>query len=274
MAVCAVLAEAEASDRDRVRTKKKHKHVQNARATRRGDFDLNAFAGILSNLGMPFESYFRLPRGLFDDLVARLRPHPTTNPDSTSRNSCGHVITPEQRVAVALRWMAGAQWQDVVIGMQPISRASAYASLWLVVDAINVEYAGKWDYPRPKPGASKEEWAEANVMYAKREQRFRQKSPQECMVGAIGAIDGCILRTTSPGLAVENPADYMCARKHMFGLLLMAASDADMVIRYWSIKHTPKTHDSEAWGRCELGAWVASGNLPQPYCFLGDNAFR
>lgn len=49
------------------------------------------------------------------------------------------------------------------------------------------------------------------------------------MVGVIGAIDGCIIPTGSPGTAVANPSDYFCERKKVHGLLLMAASDADMV---------------------------------------------
>ena len=54
----------------------------------------------------------------------------------------------------------------------------------------------------------------------------------------------------------------------------MAAADADMVIRFWDIRFSPKTHDSVAWEYSSLGAWVAAGHLPHPFCFLGDKAFR
>lgn len=55
---------------------------------------------------------------------------------------------------------------------------------------------------------------------------------------------------------------------------MMAAADADMVIRSWSIACTPKCHDSTAWAQSDLGAWVNAGGLPWPFAFLGDNAFR
>ena len=140
--------------------------------------------------------------------------------------------------------------------------------------AVNNEYAGKWDYPRPGADASPGEVAEATEFYSKLEARFRDKSPANCMAGVIGAVDGCILRVANPGVGVENPGDHWCERKKTFGMLLMAAADADMVIRNWSVAYTPKCHDSTAWAGSDLGAWVNAGGLPWPFCFLGDNAFR
>ena len=236
-------------------------------------FSLDTFAATLVQLNVPFESYFRLPRPLMEGLIERLSPHLRSDKRQAERTA-GHCITPEQRVAIALRWMAGAQWQDIVIGLAPVCLGEVYKSVWVVVDAINCEHASAWSCPTPGPNASEGEKRAAGESCIKLETRFRDKSPSNCMKGVVGAIDGCIIRTGSPGSAVENPLDCYCERKKMFGMLLMAASDADMVIRCWVMRFTPKCHDSTAWNHCTLGAWVAAGGLPWPCCFLGDKAFR
>lgn len=253
------------------RTKRCYNSVM--RAARPAPFCLDTLATTLQRSGISFESYFRLSRPLLTTLIERLSPYLQIDKDQGFR-STGHAITPAQRVVVALRWMAGALWQDISIILAPISRKEIYKSIWMVVDAINSEFKGEWAYPTPGPSTGRDEKMTALNMYSKLEMRFRAKSPQNCMEGVIGAIDGCIIRTKSPGKCVQNPADYFCERKKTYGLLLMAVSDADMVIRFWDMKFTPKCHDSTAWNGTKLGAWVAAGNLPHPFCFLGDKAFR
>ena len=248
-----------------------HKRV---RADRPGPFDLDVFAAMLDHLGVGFESYFRLPRGLFNEVLGDIRPRLRTAHPEQAAKSCGHAITPEHRLAVALRFFAGAMWQDIVVDLRPMSKAEVFNSVWLVVDAVNDEYAGKWDYPRPGAGAPHHELAAAATFYSYLEAGFRDKSPMGCLHGVIGAVDGCIFRVKSPGRAVDNPADHWCERKKTHGMLLMAVADADMVIRDWSVAHTPKCHDSTAWAGCDLGAWVNAGGLPWPFCILGDSAFR
>ena len=254
--------------------KKRRKYTARVRKERPPPFDLDKFEVLLIHLNVGFESYFRLPRPLFDQVLADVRHSLLKAAPEQGLRSNGHIITPEHRLAVALRFFAGAQWQDIVVAMQPICKAEVYTSVWLVVDAINNEYAGKWDYPRPGKDASPGEMAEAVEFYSMLEARFRDKSPANCMAGVIGAIDGCILRVGNPGVGVENPGDHWCERKKTYGMLLMAAADADMVIRNWSVAYTPKCHDSTAWAGSDLGAWVNAGGLPWPFCFLGDNAFR
>lgn len=251
-------------------------YVKRARNDRAGDFDLDAMARLLERLGVGFESYFRLPRHLFNEILNDIRPalEQTRPTPRMGVNATGHCITPEHRLAVALRFFAGAQWQDIVVGLRPVSRAEVYDSVWMVVDAVNNAYAGKWDYPRPAEGAPAMEWSAANEFYSKLAIRFREKSPGHCMSGVIGAIDGCIIPVHSPGRSVPNASDHWCERKKTHGMLLMAVSDADMVIRNWSVAYTPKCHDSTAWAGSELGAWVNGGGVPWPFCFLGDSAFR
>lgn len=247
--------------------------MSRGRTFRPSPFCLERFKETLVALDVPFESYFRLPQEAMESLIERVSPH-LRQDTSQAHRTAGHSITPTHRVAIALRWMAGAQWQDILIALQPVSRGEMYKSVWLVVDAINCEYCGEWSYPTPVPGAPAAEMIAATQFWSKLELRFREKSPQQCMEGVIGAIDGCILETMSPGSAVPNPKDYYCERKKMFGMLLMAASDADMMIRFWDMRYSPKTHDSTAWKGYKLGAWVEAGHLTHPFCFLGDKAFR
>ena len=249
-------------------------YAKRVRAARPAAFELKEFEELLAHLGISFESYFRLPRALFGQVLADIRPRLASTNSVKGLNSCGHAITPEHRLAIALRFFAGALWQDIVVSMRPVCKTQVFQSVWLAVDAINNEYAGKWDYPRPAQGAPADEWEKATAFYSMLESRFRDKSPEGCMRGVVGAIDGCIIRVKCPGGAVPNPADHYCQRKKTYGMLLMAAADADMVIRSWSVAFTPKCHDSTAWAGSSLGAWVNAGGLPWPFCFLGDNAFR
>ena len=77
------------------------------------------------------------------------------------------------------------------MAMQPICKNEACSSVWLVVGAINNECAGKWDCPRPGKDAGAGEMAEATEFCGMLEARFRAKPPANCMVGVMGAIDGC-----------------------------------------------------------------------------------
>lgn len=211
--------------------REKQRYVKRVRNDRRGPFDLTDFHELLNHLGISFECYFRITREIFDDILEDIRPHLERDNPQQGVNASGHNITAEHRFAVAFRFFAGALWQDIVVGMQPISKAEVYMSVWLVVNAINNEYVGRWDYPRPEKNAPVAEWTNAMEFYNKIEVGFREKSPALSLEGVIGAIDGCILRVRSPGCSVSNAADYWCERKKTFGMLLMAVSDADMIIR-------------------------------------------
>lgn len=49
-------------------------YTKRARAARPKPFDLDVFAAALAHLGIRFESYFRLPRHLFDSVLDDIRP--------------------------------------------------------------------------------------------------------------------------------------------------------------------------------------------------------
>ena len=232
-AVAAATAVAAKRGQKRAAARATHYHKR-VRADRPSPFDLDEFAALLTHLGVGFEGYFRLPRGLFDKVLDDIRPRLLTAHPEQGGRACGHAITPEHRLAVALRFFAGALWQDIVVGLRPVSKAEVFKSVWLVVDAVNNEYAGKWGYPQPGADAPRHELEAAATKYSYLEARFREKSPMGCMHGVIGAVDGCILRVHSPGRAVDNPADHWCERKKTYGMLLMATADADMIIREWS----------------------------------------
>lgn len=144
------------------------------------EFDLDQFSVELENAGVPFKIYFRLTRELMDELIERLTPHLRVH-ETKAWNCSGHCITPAHRVAAALRFMAGGQWQDICLTLRPISKAEVYKSLRLVIDAIRREYHENCSYPMPDEDSSAEEINEAHEFYAKREVEFRQKSPEKCL---------------------------------------------------------------------------------------------
>jgi hypothetical protein len=106
--------------------KKKRTYSPGVRTERLPPFDLDKFEALLIHLNVGFESYFRLPRRLFDAVLADVRHSLLRAAPEQGVRSSGHNIVPEHRLAVALRFFAGAQWQDIVVAMQPICKTEVY----------------------------------------------------------------------------------------------------------------------------------------------------
>ena len=69
-----------------------------------------------------FESWYRMSLLAFNKLVDLLCPAITCN-EMKAMNSIGSVITPEIVVAIGLRWLSGAMYQE--LQLYGASRASA-----------------------------------------------------------------------------------------------------------------------------------------------------
>jgi hypothetical protein len=142
------------------------------------------------------------------------------------------------------------------------SKSEVYHGLWMVIDAINnVPELAIGAFPVDDP-----------VALTRLEEGFAAKSRKQAVRGCVGAIDGCIIHQKNPGLAVDNPARYHCARKDKFGMLLSASCNADREITWYDISASPSTHDHSAFRNTELGTLIYSGGLGDLF-MLGDNAY-
>jgi hypothetical protein len=92
---------------------------------------------------------------------------------------------------------------------------------------------------------------------------------EKALRGAIGALDGCIFWQHSPGVAVENPNRYYCARKCKFAILASAICDSERRFLWFDMSSTPSTHDHSAFRKTNVGSRIYNGDLPRPFFLLG-----
>ena len=166
-----------------------------------------------------------------------------------ARRSSGVEVPAEARLAMALRYLAGGSFLDIQL-VHGVSHPEVFRSVWRVVDAINS--ALKIDFPI-------DDMEELDTI----ETGFAAKSRRQVLRGVVGAVDGCIIWTKDPGIAVHNPRRYYCARKEKFGMLLMAVCNAEREFTYIDLSYAPTSHDSLAWLGSELGQKVLKGCLPE-----------
>ena len=221
---------------------------------------------------------YRLPRKDLDEVHDELAPYLLTQHPEKGIASCGHATTSAQRLLIGLRMIYGARYQDVEQMLKPTSMGKVYQCLWRTVDAIRLATAGRWTLPAPPPKADHSFDAFRKLqdtidIYDELERRNAATSPQQCWRGQVGALDGCLIRQQSPGVAVDNPKDYFCQRKQMFSLLLMAIADADRRIIWFDMSMAPTAHDSLAFKSLPFANQLIE-RMPENYFINGDAAFR
>lgn len=214
---------------------------------------------LLEEGGRVFRKMYRMDVYYFNDLLRRIRKYIETKDVEMAVRSCGTPVCAEIRLAMTLRYLAGGQVWDIRSNFG-VSVSEFYRSIWTVVDAINNEFPIDLDLS----DTERLKGLEAG---------FARKSRHNVIRGAIGAIDGCLVWQKNPGIQVDNPNRYYCARKEKFAILLMAIADSDRRIIWFDMSCTPSTHDSLAMLTTELGQRIERGELPHPFLILGDSAF-
>jgi hypothetical protein len=197
---------------------------------------------------------------LLDKLASRLR---VTNV-AQAVNSRSHLpICLEVRLAVALRYFAGGDAQDLAL-IYDISKGCVWRLVWLVVDAVNLTL----DNMRFEDAIDDPDALQALEM------DFAMATRGGFWRGQVGAIDGVHIKMRRPSQTdVNDPNRYHVARKDIYALLLMAIADIHRRFTWADCSMAPQTHDSTAWTATELGQRVERGDLPYPYFLNGDAAF-
>ena len=173
----------------------------------------------------------------------------------------GRTVPCEIRLAATLRWLAGGQWQDLRTAYG-CSKAELFRTFWVVIDAINHELDNIHFPIDDLEGLQK---LEAN---------FRKNSRNQIWTGQVGALDGCVISTVSPGAEVDAPKLWYCARKCTYAILLQAIADADRRFLWYDLDSLPTSHDSSAFMKSELGQRIENHDLPEQFHLSGDNAYR
>ncbi|XP_068735594.1 uncharacterized protein [Montipora capricornis] len=190
--------------------------------------------------------------------------------DITSHQILGgnKVVTPPERLALALRFLATGETYRSLSFQFRISKAAISYIIKHVCDAI-VKHMGPHFLKVPSPP---EEWlAVAN--------KFKQKWQYP---NCIGAIDGKHIIMQPP----PNAGSYFYNYKHSHSVVLMAVAGPDYQCLYADVGTNGRISDGGVWNKCGLAAAMKDGSLSLPphkclpfgtklfpHVLVGDDAF-
>jgi len=209
-----------------------------------------------------FKKMFRLDRTTFDEVTDRIRPHMRQRNKIKAINSSGAPISLKTRLAVSLRWLAGASYLDLCFawGLAISTFFHSDGVLWPTLEAIDAAF----DIGLP---------SDDPIQLAQLARGFEEHS---CGIlkGCVLAIDGLGVSTRQPFKSeVLRPKEYRF-RKGGFALVVLAGCDVDARFICASCNHSGSTNDIIAWGDSKLYQYLeVDKKLPQQYFFIGDEAF-
>jgi hypothetical protein len=213
-----------------------------------------------------FRRAYRMTYTSFRRLAALLRPYIITACGSKGapRYCPNGPISPDVRLACAIRWFAGGSTYDIMTTFG-ISHTDTINSYWYVVDAINQHPRFEIKYPDDQEKQRSIAAGFAEVSSA----GFR------C---CAGAIDGILIWTHKPSETdCSNigcsPGKFMCSRKKKFGLNCQAVCDVRGRFLDISILYPGNTSDCLAFEGMSLFHRLEQGILAPELCLFGDNAY-
>ena len=150
-------------------------------------------------------------------------------------NKSGGAISTQVRLAVTLRWLAGASYLDLCFawGISMSVFFSSRGVLWPTIEAIEEHFT---------LGLDLENEEQLNDLSA----GFRRHS-NGVMTNCVAAIDGLIVKTRAPTADEVSAPKHYRSRKGGFGVLVLAGCDVDGRFVFACPNFTGSTHDSIAW---------------------------
>ncbi len=188
-----------------------------------------------------FRRAYRMNYDTFDRFASTLSPYiiAASGKKQRPRNYIHNgAISPEGRLACAIRWFAGGSIYDIMTTFG-ISHTDANDSCWFVVDAINWHPNFTIWYPY-----------DHNAQYSIAE-GFRQVSSADigCCAGAMYGVLIWIHKPTAPDCIKSgcSSGKFFCGRKKKFGLNCQAVCDVRGRILDLSIVYPGSTSDCLAF---------------------------
>ena len=205
-----------------------------------------------------FHRMYRMDAAAFDVLVDRLRPWLQVNEVKAENAVEAGAVCIESRVAMALRYLAGALYLDVFT-YHGCSRPVFYVSLWMVIDAINDCRDFEVKFPRT------EQQCQANAA------AFKAGSARGVVDRCVGAVDGLSIKLqASPAKSTLNVQKFYSGHKVCYCLNLQGICDARCRIIGASLNIPGSTNDATAWELPPVRRDVEA--LPCSYYVVADAA--
>ena len=210
-----------------------------------------------------FKRMFRMSRSTFDILEEKLRDYVCNeyvDVDQATRSSGSHISL-RTRLACTLRWLAGGSYLDICFEFG-VAHGSFYKDgglLWGTMELLDKAF----DLGFPFNDDNKLREMASDFSY------WSKNKMPNCVL----AIDGWVCRTRCPTREeVEFPTAYR-NRHECFGMVVLAGCDARMRFHMFSCLSAGSTNDVMAWQFSAMKLKLDSGALPEPYYFIGDEAF-
>ena len=190
--------------------------------------------------------------------MERIRPFiPKQNPEMLRRLMLQPIIV-ESRLAMTLRYLAGASYLDCM-DSHGVSRAAFYASVHVGLRAILSTDLGHEDWPSE----------DTITNFA---QGFAGMSSCSIFDDCVGAVDGLLMNIIVPGRKhTNNTRRFYSGNKKCYGMNLQAVCDSTLRFTASAMNTPGGTNDVTAFEHSQIMARVDS--LPPPYFIVGDAAY-
>ena len=241
-----------------------------------------------------FKRYLRVSEEIFDHLAGGIRPSAEgqARAERAGHNSAGRLagkegrggyVKTELRLAMTLRYLAGASYLDLCI-IFGVGKCTFYNIVWDTITRLDAFL------PALSLEDDMEDVHRCRQLAAGFEEKTRGREQQRSYVrGCIGALDGLSMKIEAPH-SVDNPLKYYC-RKLFYAVSVQAVCDANRRFTYMSMRCPGSVHDSTAWNdfaRCRDGATRISEALgssavlrtgctssaPWGFFIVADDAYR
>ena len=215
-----------------------------------------------------FRRAYRMKYRTFKRLASELSPHIIASSGQKGRGSSGSIwngpISPDVRLACAIRWFAGGSVYDLMT-TYGISHTDTINSFWFVIEAINRNPNFNIEYPNNHD----EQKRIAQGFHAVSNAGFKS---------CAGAVDGILvwIHKPSPKDCMDSGCSsgkFICGRKKKFGLNCQAVCDVRGRILDMSILYPGSTSDIIAFEGMSLFQKLEQGILAPGLCIFGDNAY-
>ena len=235
-----------------------------------------------------WKRFYRMSKSSFMELLELLRPDLEKNQTKGSCSTTAGTISPELRLSITLRWLAGASYQDIAI-IHGVHNGSVYAVVNSGISSLDALPALNLKFPL---GNTEE--------LSKIAATFSRKAAHTVFPSVVGALDGILITCCCPNRKkCKNPATFW-TRKGKYAWNVQAICDGERDFLYMSVMcpgdvfllysvhfflsftcvcfdptffSSGSTHDSHAWRLTSLAQALRAQKLPAPFHLIADRFF-
>jgi hypothetical protein len=195
----------------------------------------------------------------FQELVDLLRPRLQQNKMKSRARTGLRALTPEEKVMMFLRYLAGGKMQDIRKNI--CSKTFFYDTISQVCSAVNELPELKLHFP-----SNESDIRDCAAGYGYR-------SLNVALRGCIGAVDGWLVEIQRPTEADVGPnvRKFFSSHYDTYGINVQLLCDSSYRIRAVCAKHAGATNDALAYMR--WNARQSIENLPVGCYVVADNAY-